>query len=107
MNKEQRYRALDVTLLMHVVDVQYTETLDFDVASELWELGVQSCFLGSPVEAVFPPSDETLYILQRRAIFRSRVFEFIWKCDQRKPLLKELELLVRDGYFEGRFGWCH
>ncbi|SJK99602.1 uncharacterized protein ARMOST_02910 [Armillaria ostoyae] len=60
MNEEQRYRVLDVALLMHVVDVQYTETLNFDVASELWELRVESGFLRSPVKAVFPLSDKTL-----------------------------------------------
>ncbi len=62
MNKEQRDSTLDLTPLMHIVNIQHTETLDFDVASELWELCIESGFLGSPVKAVLPPSDETLDI---------------------------------------------
>ena len=100
MDEEQRNSTFNLALLVHIVDVQYPESIYFDIPSELRELRVKSGFLRSPVKAVSPPSNETLDIVQRYTILLPRVFEFVWESDQGELLLEQLELVVWDRYFE-------
>ena len=103
MAEQERYRLFEVTLFVNVMDVERAKPFDIDVLCKLRKLGVESCFVFSPVISVFPAVDETFQVGEGDSVGPSCFVELIGEGGKGELLLEEGYLRVRDRYLETGF----
>lgn len=104
VEKQQRDRIFHDALLVHVVDVKRAEPVDFDVPREVRNL-VGARLGRPPVEAVFPTSNEPLDVSEGRTVVPSSPVELVWKTNEVKLPVEEIEVGVGYGNCERLL--CH
>ena len=100
MNEQKRYRALNVTLLVYIVDIQRPEAVNLDAPRKHRQL-VELGFVLPPVVSILPPRDEPLQICERHTILPACVVELIREADEIELLLQSGNVAVWNGDLEG------
>jgi len=102
MNEKQWDRALHFTPLMDIMNIQHSESFDFDIAREHWKL-VEFALVSTPVVAVLPLVGQTFQVGERDAVVPPGIVYFIRKAGIGKLAAKESESIIWYGNLEGSF----
>ena len=87
MAEQELYCFFDVALFVNVMDIERAKPFDIDVSCKL-RIGVESCFVFSPVIAVFPAVDEKFQVGEGGSIGPSCFVELVGEGGKGELLLE-------------------